>query len=124
MSIMIKAYQPANGMTAHIVAGNNMEQVNAFCTYIKAANAESKVFKAGQMPLSELPEEIQNKVKSTLKAFNKVTVVYEYGKFSTSVGCCIKSHYNYDHFVCGEYKAEEVYTEEERRQNYKECFGC
>ena len=81
-------------------------------------------YTVGNMPLEALPEEVQNKVKSILKAYDNANVVYEYGKFSASASVCIKSHYHYDHFVCGRYTAEEVYTEEERRQNYQECFGC
>ena len=81
------------------------------------------VFSVGKMPLADLPEDIQDKVKSTLKAYSKVNVTFEYGKFSVSAGCCIKSHYNFDHFSCGEYKASEVYTPEQRKQNYIECFG-
>lgn len=85
--------------------------------------ATVELFEVGTMPLDSLPEDIQNEVKSTLKAYNNVSVVYENFKFSTSVGVCIKSHYNFDHFVCGRYAAEDVYTEEERRANYKEVFG-
>ncbi len=86
-------------------------------------NLTYKVFKAGEMPLEELPEEIQGKVKNILRAFHSCTVSYEDEKFSASAGCCIKSSYNWDHFVAGTYKDDEVYTLEERRQNYKEEFG-
>lgn len=63
-----------------------------------------KVFKSGEMPLEELPEPIQAQVKSVLRAYPRST-------------------YNWDHFVAGMYKDNEVYTLEERRQNFKEEFG-
>lgn len=83
-----------------------------------------KVFKSGEMPFEELPELIQAQVKSVLRAYPRCTVTYEYGKFSVSAGCCIKNHYNFDHYVAGTYWDSDVYTEEERKQNYIEEFGC
>ena len=118
---MIKATNPATNAVVHFVIPT--EKTSEMLDLLKAANADTKVFEVGKMPLNELPEEVQNQIKSTLKAYNRVNVTFEYGKFSVSAGCCIKSHYNYDHFACGEYKADEVYTKEERRQNYIESFG-
>lgn len=95
----------------------------------KAADAHPElnntweVFQAGEMPLEKLPAEIQEAVKSTLKAFHNCNVYYEYGEFHSSASVGIKSSYNWDHFVCGSYRDVDVYTEEERRQNYIECFG-
>lgn len=86
-------------------------------------NLTYKVFKAGEMPLEELPKEIQEEVKSTLRAFHSCTVTYEHNKFSVSTCICIRSTYDWDHFVAGTYKDDEVYTLEERRQNFKEEFG-
>lgn len=82
-----------------------------------------KTFEVGDMPLNELPEDIQVKVKDILKVFPRCTVTYEYGKFTASASSCIKASYHYDHFVCGTYTDKEVYTIEERRQNYREAFG-
>ena len=86
-------------------------------------NLTYKVFKVGKMPLEELPKEIQEEVKSTLRAFHSCTVTYEHSKFSVSTCTCIRDTYDWDHFVAGTYKDDEVYTLEERRQNYKEEFG-
>lgn len=115
---MIKAYQPINGMTAHIVCAS--DKVTEFCEYLKAANAEVKTFEVANMPLAELPEDVQEKVKQTLKVFNNANVVFEYNQFEVSAHTCIKAKYNYDHFVCGRYNASEVYTKEERRQHLAE----
>lgn len=81
------------------------------------------VYQVNKVPLEALPIEIQEKVKSTLKAYNSCNVYFEYNEFHASASVGIKSNYNYDHFVCGRYLAKEVYTEEERRQNYIESFG-
>lgn len=80
-------------------------------------------YEAGKVPLNMLPADIQNKAKSILKAFDEVTVEYEDGEFHVSTGYCIRASYGYDHTVCGYYKAEEIYTTEERRQNFIEEFG-
>lgn len=115
---MIKAYQPINGMTAHFVMSS--EKTNEFCEYLKAAGAEVKTFEVANMPLAELPENVQEKVKQTLKVFNNANVVFEYNEFDVSAHTCIKAAYNYDHFVCGRYSASEVFTEDERRQHLAE----
>lgn len=80
-------------------------------------------FDAGEVQIDELPEEVKHEVKETLKAFPECTVTFENGRFSISACIGIKSSYGVDHFVCGTYKADQVYTLEERRANYKECFG-
>lgn len=82
-----------------------------------------KVFKPGKMPLEELPELIQTQVKSVLRVYPRCTVTYENSKFSVSTCTCVRSTYDWDHFVAGVYKDNEVYTLEERRQNFKEEFG-
>lgn len=124
MSTMIKAYQPLNGQTVHIVTQFTTKSAEKFCEeFLNPCGATYKIFEVGKMPLSELPEEVQNEAKSILKAYNSVNVVFEYNKFHVSASTCIKSSYNFDHFVCGRYNADEVYTPEERRQNYIECFG-
>ncbi len=82
-----------------------------------------EVFKVGEMPLDKLPEVVQQEVRQTLKAYQRCNVYFEYGVFNTRTGYCIKAGYNFDHYVCGEYKASEVYTPEERRLNYIEVFG-
>lgn len=124
MSTMIKAYQPANGKTVHIVNQLTIKAAEKFCEeFLNPCGATYKIFEVGKMPLSELPEEVQNEAKSILKAYNSVNVVFEYNEFHVFAFTCIKSSYNFDHFVCGRYNADEVYTPEERRQNYIECFG-
>lgn len=124
MSTMIKAYQPANGKTVHIVNRLTAKAAEKFCEeFLNPCGATYKIFEVGKMPLSELPEEVQNEAKSILKVYNSVNVVFEYNEFHVSASTCIKSSYNFDHFVCGRYNADEVYTPEERRQNYIECFG-
>lgn len=121
---MIKATNPTNNATIHIVLPAH--STNEMIDCLRAVNADVviKVFELSKMPLEELPVDIQEKAKDVLKAFDNVNVVFEYNRFEVSASCCIKSHYNYDHFVCGRYSAKDVYTEEERRQNYIESFGC
>jgi len=71
--------------------------------------------------LNELPVEIQNKIKSVLRAYDECDVTFEYGEYHMG-GICLKSSYGADHEYIGCYKASEVYTPEERTLNYVECF--
>ena len=87
------------------------------------ADVTIEVFQVGKVPLDKLPDDIQARVRSTLKAYNQCNVTYEHNTFHASASYGIKASYGFDHFPCGEYKAAEVYTIEERRQNYHESFG-
>lgn len=69
---------------------------------------------------NELPKEIQDEVKSKLRAYDKITVWFEYGRYT--YGVTIKSKYAPDNEYIGTYYAKDVYTEEERVINYCEEF--
>ena len=69
---------------------------------------------------NELPHEIQEKVKRTLRAYDKETVWFENGKYT--YGIALKAKYASDHEYIGTYYAKDIYTEEERIINYCEEF--
>ena len=121
MNKMIKAINIAGEIVYIPVDSGVINQIVELSREAGCRNIE--VFEAGSMKLENLPEEIQEKVKEVLKAYRRVSVIFEYGKFEVSVGSCIKANYHWDHFVCGRYEDKEVYSEEERRLNYKEVFG-
>ena len=73
--------------------------------------------------LNQLPSETANEIKRVLRAYDECYVTYEYGKFNVSVGITIKAKYGTDYKWIGEFKAEEIYSQEERYQNFKEVFG-
>lgn len=66
---------------------------------------------------------MQQKVRGILRAFDVCHVEYEHGAFHAGTCVCLQSLYPADHFVAGTYRVEEVYTREERRQNFIEEFG-
>ena len=70
--------------------------------------------------LNELPKEVQEDVKSTLRAYSEVTVCFENGKYTFDFS--IKSKYAPDYEYIGTYYAKDVYTEAERIINYCEEF--
>lgn len=72
--------------------------------------------------LNTLPKEVQHEVKSILKAYDEVNVIFEYGEYHVSPGITLKARYAEDHEFIGTYKAKEVYTEPERTINYVESF--
>lgn len=74
------------------------------------------------LKFNELSKEVQNEVKEVLKAYDKCSVVFEYGKYKIGCGTCIKSEYGKDHRVIGSYYSDEVFTENERIVNYVENF--
>lgn len=74
--------------------------------------------------LKYLPKAIQKQVKNTLRAYADCLVVFEDGRYSVGGGAMIKAHYADDHEVIGNYRADEVFTETERMENYINAFHC
>lgn len=70
----------------------------------------------------ELPSDVQLKIKETLKAYDRVDVFYENGKYH--FGLCVKKTYAPDHEVIGTYYAKDIFTEDERILNYVNEFQC
>lgn len=70
--------------------------------------------------INELPNEIQLKIKNTLKAYDKVDVFFENGRYN--FGVCIKKEYAPDHKFIGTYYAKDIFTEDERILNYVNEF--
>lgn len=110
-----------NGYVAYFTCPAH--NVQKFIELIDEFGATTETFAAGQMPFNALPEDAQAEVKKILRAFDSVNVVYENDKFNVSPNTCICASYPRDHFVCGYYKVDEIYTKEERRQNFFEEFG-
>lgn len=72
--------------------------------------------------LKYLPKAIQKQIKNTLRAYTDCLVVFENGRYSVGGGVMIKAHYTADHEVIGNYRADEVFTETERTENYINQF--
>lgn len=73
--------------------------------------------------LEALPEEVCAKAKDILKAYDEVSIIYEYGEYRVSPCVAICAHYAPDHKFIGTAYAEDIFTAAERRENYKESFG-
>lgn len=69
---------------------------------------------------NELPQDVQDRVKRTLRAYDEETVWFENGRYT--YGVYIQSKYAADHKYIGTYYAKDIYTEEERILNYCEEF--
>ena len=82
----------------------------------------NKINAKSKEDLLQLPEAIQNKVKNTLKAFNEVSVIFEYGEYTASTGHCLKAKYADDYKVFGTFYVDDIYTLDERTENYMESF--
>lgn len=72
--------------------------------------------------LNTLPIEIIEKVKNTLKAYDKCYVNYYGGEYHVSVGAALKATYEPDEKTIGTYYAKDVFTPEERILNYVNEF--
>lgn len=72
--------------------------------------------------LSKLPEQVQEEVRSTLRVYNECNVTFEYGRYEVSASVSIKSKYAPDHKFIGVAYVDDIYTLEERTQNYIEVF--
>lgn len=68
----------------------------------------------------QLPQEVQEHIKMTLKAYDEIFVTYENGRYQ--YGMCLKANYAADHEVIGTFYKEEVYTPQELIENYIEEF--
>ena len=69
---------------------------------------------------NELPKEVQEEVKSILRAYSEETVYFENGKYT--FGATLKAKYAPDYEYIGTYYAKDVFTEEERIVNYCNAF--
>lgn len=67
-----------------------------------------------------LPQETQERIKETLKAYDEIFVSYENGNYC--FGTCIKKDYAQDHEVLGTIYASDIYNEVERMENYINTF--
>lgn len=72
--------------------------------------------------LKYLPKAIQRQVKLILRAYTDCSVVFENERYSVGGGVMIKAHYADDYEVIGNYRADEIYTETERIENYINQF--
>lgn len=71
---------------------------------------------------NQLPLEIQTQIKNTLRAYNEVNVIFEYGKYNVSTGISLKKKYAIDHEFIGTYYKDEIYNADEKIINYIEEF--
>lgn len=69
-----------------------------------------------------LPIEEQARIKRELKAYDIVDVFFEDGRYTH--GVCLKNRYADDHEYIGTYRAKDIYTEDERIENYINEFNC
>lgn len=90
-----------------------------------AVNNMGSRFEAYSYPvaLDVLPASVQEKVRDILRAYDECSVIYENGTFDVSPNMCIKCKYADDYMVLNRYKQTEIYTLEERKQNFFEEFG-
>lgn len=96
-----------------------------FVNHLTAAGLidSAEIFQPGEVPFDKLPDQVRAEALETLKAYDKVHVIYTGKQFHVSTGTYIASSYNYDDCVCGTYYAKDLYTLEECRRNFLEVFG-
>lgn len=83
---------------------------------------KNKLYAISKEQLSKLPVEVQEEVKSALRAYDECHITFEYGKYEVSVAVSIKKAYAPDHKFIGTAYVEDIYTLEERTKNYIEVF--
>ena len=60
---------------------------------------------------------------NTLKAYDECDIEYENGEYRIGA-CCVAKHYAQDHKYIGYVKQEDIYTLEERIENYRAEFNA
>lgn len=83
---------------------------------------KKKAFIISKEEFGKLPGEIQDKTKETLRAYSEVHVDFYDGEYHVSTGIMLRGQYPKDFKSIGYVYADDVYTLEERTQNYIECF--
>lgn len=112
------------GIKGQQVMGSLSEDaVKDFSKSMAALGYDVVSYEAGKVPFEMLPKEVKDEALDTLKAYDRVRVEYAGGEYKVTTGCCIASRYAYDQCVCSVYYAKDLYTEEERQENFKEVFG-
>lgn len=103
------------------------DYIDAIIPMVEKITDGMQRWEAGRVPFEELPETTQEEVKSVLKAFNECNVKIDWinNDWCFDVHTCsvIKAEYSPSEATCGWYKAEDIYTAEERRENFFESFG-
>lgn len=70
--------------------------------------------------INQLPQGVQDKVRSTLTAYNVAYVTRENGQFTYTAGLCLDTRIKAPDFQTFEIKKEDVYTEVEMAANRAE----
>lgn len=70
----------------------------------------------------DLNEEVKASVKRMLRAYNESHVTFYNGEYHVSAGVALLAKYPSDYKVIGDYKAKDIYTDEERIVNYVNEF--
>ena len=70
-----------------------------------------------------LPIEVQEDVRNTLKAYNEVHIVFEYGRYNVSTCIALCATYAPDRKVIGDVHKDEIYTKDEQILNYIDTFN-
>lgn len=119
MNILMKYHNPAQETKGYIVIEETFIQV------LKELNPHLiyTAYKQKEMPFSELPDEVQNEIRSELECFNEVTVTFENGKFKCSSSIIVRKKYPVDFFVVGYWKTDDIFSKEEQRTNFLKNFG-
>ena len=69
-------------------------------------------------------KDIVEDVKRTLKCYDETYITYEYGEYKEMPMIGIYKEYAPDHKFIGSVRAKDIYTLEERIENYESEFKC
>ena len=83
---------------------------------------KNKMYPISREELNKLPQDILEQTLETLKAFDECHITFENGRYHSSTGVCLLAKYPEDFKVIGTVYADDIYTKEERDQNYIESF--
>lgn len=70
----------------------------------------------------ELTNEVKEQVKSVCRAYSEAHVEYYNGEYHVEAGVSLRAIYPDDFEVIGDYKAVDIFTEDERTINYVNAF--
>lgn len=121
---MVRFYKDGN-VSNLVMRSDSVENfLESLKTTIESAGIEKvEVLNWNELELKDYPNEVREEIIDTLKVYDKVYVTYEGVEYKISSGFGIRGSYPRDYFICGEYSASEVFTKQERTENFIEKFG-
>lgn len=98
-------------------------EIYHFLIDLSERKGDTKMRDLSREEFLQLPTEVQEEVKHILEAYDECNIVFENGKYNCNPDAWITASYPEDYKYIGYVKAETIFTEDERQNNFEKVFG-